>query len=131
MRYKNYNKAKYNARKTTVDGITFDSAREARRYSELLLLVKAGEISDLRRQVKFELIPAQREPDTTGPRGGTIKGKLIERGISYIADFTYRDKAGRFQVEDVKGYKDGGAYSIYTVKRKLMLWRYGIRIREV
>lgn len=119
---------KYHARKITVDGITFDSQKEARRYSELLLLVKAGEISDLRRQVKFELIPAQREPDVTGPRGGIIKGKVIEREVAYYADFVYRDKrTDRTVVEDVKGMRT----EVYNLKRKLMLWRYGIKIKEV
>ena len=63
-------KSKYKADKVVVDGVKFDSKREARRYRELKLLEKAGEISDLQMQVKFVLIPAQREPDTIGKRGG-------------------------------------------------------------
>ena len=76
----NYYKAsnKYQNKKITIDGVKYDSKKEARRWQELKLLEKAGEIYDLRRQVKFVLIPAQREPDTKGKRGGTIKGKLLE-----------------------------------------------------
>lgn len=119
---------KYHARKTS----GFASGKEARRYQELLLMQRAGEISHLERQVKFELIPAQREPDRTGARGGMIRGKTIERAVTYIADFTYYDKAtNKTIVEDVKGYRDSEAYKLYVVKRKLMLWRLGIRIREV
>ena len=66
---------KYHSKKVEVDGITFDSKKEAKRFAELSLFEKAGVISDLQRQVKFVLIPAQREPDTVGARGGTKKGK--------------------------------------------------------
>lgn len=119
---------KYNARKSG----GFDSEKESRRWQELLLMQRAGAISHLERQVKFELIPAQREPDRTGARGGTIRGKTIERAATYIADFSYYDKAtNKTIVEDVKGYRDSEAYKLYVIKRKLMLWRYGIRIREV
>lgn len=119
---------KFNARKT--DG--FDSAKERNRWQELLLMQRAGKISHLERQVKFELIPAQREPDRKGPRGGIIRGKTIERAVYYVADFVYYDKAtNKTVIEDVKGYRDGAAYKLFTIKRKLLLWRYGIRIREV
>lgn len=80
---------KYHNRKVTIDGITFDSKKEAYRYKELKLLQKAGEISDLRPQVKYILIPAQYKPDRIGKRGGIKKGKIIERECSYIADFVY------------------------------------------
>ena len=102
--------SKYHAIKTTVNGILFDSKREAHRYYELLLLEKAGEISDLKLQVPYELIPKQ-------------KG---ERACIYKADFVYRQN-GETIVEDVKGVRTDA----YKIKRKLMLWRYGIRIREV
>lgn len=108
----------------------FDSQKERRRYQELLLLQRAGKISDLERQVPFELIPAQREPDTIGPRGGRKPGKLLERAVVYVADFTYW-QGGAFVVEDVKGYKRGEAYKVYAIKRKLMLYKYGIQIKEV
>lgn len=119
--------SKYHARKTTVDGETFDSIKEARRFAELKMLEKAGEISGLERQVKFVLIPAQREPDDVGPRGGVIRGKLLERECAYIADFTYRDAEGRQIVEDTKGVRTPE----YIIKRKLMLWIHGIRIKEL
>lgn len=122
---------KYNAKKVSVDGIEFDSKKEARRYQELLLLQKAGEIYMLERQKVYELLPAQREPDTVGKRGGVIKGKLLERAVEYVADFVYTDKTGKTVVEDVKGFREGGAYAVFVLKRKLMLYRYGIKIIEV
>ena len=122
---------KYNAKKVSVDGIEFDSKKEARRYQELLLLQKAGEIYMLERQKVYELLPAQREPDTVGKRGGVIKGKLLERAVEYVADFVYTDKNGKTVVEDVKGFREGGAYAVFVLKRKLMLYRYGIKIIEV
>ena len=117
---------KYHNHKTTVDGIEFDSKKEARRYSELRLLEKAGQITNLQRQVKFCLIPAQYEPDIIGPRGGTKKGKRIEHECAYIADFTYV-KNGELIIEDTKGYKTKD----YIIKRKLLLYLMGIRIHEV
>lgn len=132
MTWQNYkNKSKYGAKKVEIDGIIFDSKKEGRRYQELKMLQKAGEISDLQRQVKYILIPAQREPDTEGPRGGIIKGKLLERECSYIADFVYKDTKGNTVVEDVKGYRGGGAYEIFKIKRKLMLYVHGIKINEI
>ena len=118
--------SKYRNKKVVLDGITFDSKREAKRYRELLLLEQAGEIADIQRQVKFELIPAQREPDTVGPKGGKRKGRTIEREVTYIADFVYW-KNGALVVEDVKGFRKES----YIIKRKLMLWVHGIRIVEV
>lgn len=119
---------KYRNEKVTVDGVVFDSKKEARRYQELRLLEKAGKIKDLQRQVKFVLIPAQREPDERGPRGGVKKGKLLEKSITYRADFVYIDtEAGRKVVEDAKGVRTDE----FIIKRKLMLWVYGIRVQEV
>lgn len=125
----NYNKKqKYGAKKLECDGMTFDSKHECQRYQELKILQKIGEISNLRRQVKYVLIPAQREPDTIGKRGGIIKGKLIERECSYIADFVYKDnKSDEIVVEDAKGMRT----KEYIIKRKLILFVYGIRIKEV
>lgn len=122
---------KYQAQKCEFNGLRFDSKREANRYAELLLLSRSGQITGLQRQVKFELIPAQREPDKKGKRGGMIKGKTLEQSCDYYADFVYKDKQGNMVVEDVKGYKKGGAYSVFTIKRKLMLHKYGIKIREI
>lgn len=124
--------SKYHSRKITKDGEVFDSVKEYRRWCELKLLEKAGKITDLERQVKFELIPAQR-----------IEGKVVERACNYIADFAYMlpthgcetDEEGNLVfwdgfepvVEDTKGFKTKD----YIIKRKLMLWVHGIKIHEV
>ena len=92
-----------------------------------MLLERVGEIKDLKRQVKFELIPAQREPDTIGKRGGIHKGKVIENAVNYVADFVYTDcRSGEQVVEDSKGMRTKD----YIIKRKLMIYRHGIRILE-
>lgn len=118
--------SKYLNKKTIVDGITFDSRKEASRYRELKLLEADGQISNLRCQEKFVLIPAQREPDIIGVRGGVKKGKIIEKECSYLADFVY-DEDGQTVVEDTKGFRTKD----YVIKRKLMLYFYGIKIREI
>lgn len=122
---------KYGNTKITVDGIQFDSKREAARYRELKLLERAGVISFLQRQAKFQLIPNQYaqsdETYTKGPRKGQRKpGKLLEHECNYIADFCYI-RNGETIVEDAKGYRT----EVYRIKKKLMLERYGIQIREV
>ncbi len=104
-------KNKYGNKKTVVDGIPFDSKREAVRYSELKLLEKSGAIENLKLQVPFELIPARAD----------------EKGVKYIADFVYIED-GRKIVEDSKGCKT----KEYIVKRKLFKYQYpGIEFREV
>ena len=108
--------SKYHSRKVTLDGMQFDSHREAKRYRELSLLQRAGHISDLRMQVRYILIPGQKKPS-----GGT------ERAVTYTADFVYRDKAGREIVEDAKGVRT----QQYIIRRKLLLYVYGIEINEV
>lgn len=118
--------SKYHSKKTVVDGIVFDSLKESRRYGVLKALEKAGEISGLKRQVEFLLIPEQREPDTIGARGGVHKGKLIERKVCYVADFVYA-RGTELVVEDAKGFRTQD----YIIKRKLMLHIHGIRIKEV
>lgn len=145
-------KNKYYSKKVTIDGETFDSKKEARRYRELLLLEKAGEITGLERQVPFVLIPPQREEPCEFYKRGANKGKpkrgkLIEHGVNYIADFVYKipvteertiaGSDGRIMpytatvfktiVEDTKGVKTKD----YIIKRKLMLFLHGIRIKEV
>ena len=108
---------KYHSRKVTVDGIVFDSHREARRYMELLLLLRAGEISHLEMQKKYTLIPAQKKPS-----GGT------ERACTYTADFVYKDKrTGEETVEDAKGMKTQQG----IIRRKLMLYIHGIEVKEI
>jgi hypothetical protein len=120
--------SKYHAKKTVVDGMVFDSLKEARRYGVLKAMEEAGEIQGLGRQVEFLLIPEQREPDTIGKRGGVHRGKLIERKITYVADFVYvRNHDNKCVVEDVKGMRTKD----YIMKRKLMLFIHGIRITEV
>lgn len=124
--------SKYLNKKTVIDGIEFSSRKEARRYRDLSLLSKTGEITDLQMQVPYELIPAQKEHPTIGSKGGVKPGKTIERSCVYVADFVYKDKEGNTVVEDVKGYRGKtGAYSVFVIKRKLMLWKYGIKVREV
>lgn len=118
---------KYKSVKVTMDGETFDSLKEYRRFCELKLLERAGKITDLQRQVKFVLIPTQREPDTVGVRGGIKKGRIIEQECSYLADFTYTTDDGKFVVEDTKGFKTKD----YIIKRKLMLYVHNIRIQEI
>lgn len=103
---------KYGAKKVkTLDGQVFDSQKEYRRCIELQIMERAGKISDLQRQVKYELIPKQ-------------KG---ERACTYVADFVYKDSDGNTVVEDVKGVRTDA----YKIKRKLMLSIHGIRIQEV
>lgn len=106
------------------------SRKEARRKWELEMEQRAGIISGLRCQVPFELITEKREPDAVGPRGGIKRGKVIERKCEYIADFVYT-RDGELVVEDVKGYRGGEAYALFSIKRKLMLDRHGIRVKEV
>lgn len=95
--------------------MTFDSVKEYRRFCELSLIERSGAITDLQRQVKFELIPSQR-----------IDGKVVERPCTYVADFVYKED-GKTVVEDTKGVKTKD----YIIKRKLMMHVYGIRIKEV
>ena len=118
--------SKYRNRKITRDGDTFDSVKEYRRWCELKLLERAGEIHDLQRQVKFELIPAQYETTGFSPTGKAIK-KCVERSCVYVADFAYKDEYGEQYVEDTKGLKTKD----YIIKRKLMRWVHGIGIKEV
>ena len=124
MPYKHYRK--YKAVKTIVDGEVFDSKREAKRYEALKALAEKGEISNLRRQVPFVLIPEQRLPDVIGPKGGIKKGALLERECKYIADFVYELPDGGTVVEDCKGYRTPE----YRLKKKLFRFVYGIEITE-
>lgn len=124
--------SKYRAKKVVVDGIEFDSKKEANRYSELKILERAGEIKNLQLQVPFELIPAQYKEVKTVTKTGKekIEKKLLERKVVYKADFSYI-KDGKILIEDVKGYRQSGAYSLFVLKRKMMLEKYGIQIVEV
>ena len=122
---------KYNNRKIIVDGIKFDSKKEAVRYKEVKMLEKAGIIHDVQRQVKYVLIPAQYEPTSSvyvkgNNKGKPKKGKLIERECAYYADFVYTENS-KTVVEDTKGVKTPE----YIIKRKLMLYVHNIKIKEM
>ena len=124
--------SKYSNRKCRVDNIVFDSRREARRYTNLLLLERTGEIHDLQLQVEFELIPNQYAPSTEVYQKGINKGKpkqgkLLERKVVYRADFVYKTKDGQTVVEDAKGVRT----EVFKLKKKLLLLTHNIHIREV
>lgn len=105
--------SKYHAKKTVVDGIEFDSAKEAKRFTKLRDMEKAGEIDGLRLQVPFEILPSF---ECDGVK---------YRGMKYIADFVYfRD--GKQVVEDCKGFKT----QEYRLKKKLMAYMNHINIEE-
>ena len=106
---------KYHNKKTEVEGYVFDSKHEAIRWIELRYMERAGLITDLRRQVPYELIPAQKQ-----------NGKTVERAVKYIADFVYT-MGGRTIVEDAKGVRT----DVYKIKKKLMRYVHGIEIKEV
>ena len=101
---------KYNAQKTVVDGIKFDSKKEAMRYEHLKNLEHVGKIDKLELQPRFVLMD-----------GFRYEGKAV-RKIEYVADFVYRDLSTyELIVEDVKGVKT----DVYKLKKKLFLKRYG------
>lgn len=116
--------SKYNNKKQIIDGIRFDSKKEATRWEQLKCLEKMGKIEKLSRQVEYELIPTQ-YTQVTNPRNGRLKNKCIERKCKYVADFVYFQD-GKWVVEDVKGKRTKD----YVLKRKLMLYLKGIRIKE-
>lgn len=105
--------SKYHAKKTVVDGMTFDSKREADRYLVLKSMEEDGAIEDLRRQVRYKLVPAF-----------DVDGKHY-RPVFYVADFVYVED-GKEVVEDVKGVKT----DVYRLKSKLFALRYGMSIKE-
>lgn len=105
--------SKYHAQKTTIDGIQFDSAREAKRFTKLRALEDAGKIQGLRLQVPFELVPSF---ECDGVK---------YRGMKYIADFVYY-RNGKQVVEDTKGVKTAE----YKLKKKLMAYVNHINIEE-
>lgn len=108
---------KYGNKRCEWMGILFDSKRERDRYIVLDAALRDGQITDLRRQVRFLLIPKL-----------YYNGKLTERETYYIADFTYRDGNGNLVVEDAKGFRRNATW---ILKRKLMLMQYGIKVEEV
>ena len=108
-----YGRSKYHARKTTVNGITFDSRKEADRYLVLKGMEEDGVIENLRRQVRYELVPAF-----------DVDGRHY-RPVCYMADFVYVED-GKEVVEDVKGVRT----DVYKLKSKLFARRYGMSIKE-
>lgn len=115
-----YNQNKYHAKKVNYGGMTFASQKEYTRWCELNILLRAKKISNLQRQVKFELIPVQKDSEN----------KIKERECSYIADFVYHDnELDQMVVEDAKS--PATRTKEYIIKRKLMLYRFGIAIKEV
>lgn len=100
---------KYHNSKTVIDGIRFDSKKEAKRYLELKILEKAGVIKDLKRQVPYILIDKSR----------------YGRAIKYVADFVYYE-GDKLVVEDVKGVRT----PVYKLKKRLMAERFGIEVKE-
>lgn len=107
---------KYGERKTEVDGITFDSDAEARRYRELILLQAAGEIRDIEIQPKWVLQPSFK------------RGKRTTRAITYRADFRYTEVAtGEVVVEDVKGMET----EVFKIKAKMLLYHHDIEVKRV
>ena len=127
--------SKYGNTKCQYMGIVFDSKHEMERYRDLYMMQRAGEITDLRTQVPYLLIPPQFDDAVAveladlpaGEKKKKKKPKLLERKCEYIADFVYRDSDGRLVVEDAKGVRT----KEYLIKRKLMLYMHKIRVIEV
>lgn len=121
-------KSKYGNKKAKHDGMVFDSRRERNRYIILSALQRAGEISDLRMQVTYELLPAIYE---TVEKQMKTKTKMVQRcaqrAVHYVADFVYKDKEGNEVVEDAKGMRT----KEYLLKKKMMRALLGIQIKEV
>lgn len=128
--YLNYDKQmKYGNMKTEVDGVSFDSRKEAKHYIRLKQLADNKEIEDLRMQVKYELIPAIWEEQVVHlkTKDKTVR-KCVQRAVHYIADFVYKDPAtGCEVVVDVKGMRT----KEYKLKKKMMRAFLGINIIEV
>ena len=117
--------AKYGNKKVIVDGMTFDSRKEYNRWLELKMLERSGEIQNLSRQVECILIPPQFEVTGYTKTGKPVK-KCVERAVKYVADFQYTEN-GEIVVEDTKGFKTKD----YIIKRKLMRYIHGIRVKEI
>lgn len=120
-------KRKFNNKKMTTPDGEFDSKGEWERWLFLKEAVKNGQISDLRRQVKYILIPTQYRTEIVHLKTKDKEvQRVAEREITYTADFVY-EKGGEKVVEDFKGMRTKD----YLIKRKLMLYLFGIAIREV
>jgi hypothetical protein len=108
-------KHKYNAKPCEVNGIKYRSQKEMKRHQDLLLMERAGEIADLKREVKFEIAPPLK-----------LDEKITTKPIVYIADFTYLDKQGKLITEDTKGFRT----PVYRLKKRLMKLFLNIDILE-
>ena len=123
-------RSKYGNRKVTIEGINFDSEREAKRYLILKEYQNRGDISDLKLQVVYELIPAIKELKTVVLKTKTIQKEVtIQQAITYRCDFTYI-KDEKLIVEDVK-ISPKMLPPEYKLKKKLLRYVHGIDIREV
>ena len=121
-------KAKYGSKKVTYNGIDFDSKKEMYCYIRLKSMQDEGEISDLRLQVPFEIIPAVYETHEVQLKTKVkVVTKCIQRAAYYVADFVYTDKDGNQVVIDAKGFRP---YE-YELKKKMMRAFLGITIKEV
>ena len=120
---------KYGNRKVIVDGIRFDSRKEARFYIFLKESEKNGEISGLRLQVPYEIVPAIYEEQVVHLKTkDKVVEKCVQKAVHYVADFVYYDvKTGREEVVDAKGYRTPE----YKLKKKMMRAFKGIEITEV
>lgn len=120
--------SKYHNKITYVDGIKFDSGREADYYVIYKNLQRNGKISNLRMQVPFELIPAvYREEVKHLKTKDKIVQRCIQKSTHYYADFVYDDIDGKTHVIDVKGRRT----KEYSLKKKMMLAFKNIEIEEV
>lgn len=121
-------RSKYGNKKVKANGRVFDSGTERSRYYTLQVLEKAGDISNLRLQVPFEIIPAIYETVEVQLKTKTKQvQKLVQRATHYVADFVYKDKDGNMVVEDSKGFRT----KEYLLKKKMMRAFLGITIKEV
>lgn len=104
--YRTSNSNKYNAKKAEINGVRFDSLKEARLYQKLENMQRMGIISDLQRQVRFELVPKQKD----------------ERAVYYVADYVFKE-GDKVVVADCKSAMTK-KLPVYVVKRKIFKWRY-------
>jgi hypothetical protein len=129
MTWKNFNKkSKFGNKPVTVDGVTYDSTNEYRRWCFLQLMEKAGEISNLRYHVKFELIPQITKEEIVHLKTkDKVVTKVVQSARYYEADFVYTNKKGEEIVEDFKGQET----DLFKFKAALFFYRYGKQITIV
>ena len=123
---------KYHNTKIEIDGQKFDSKREYGRWSFLKIMEQQGLITDLRRQVKYELVPPIIETEVVHlkTKDKSVE-KTVQRAIEYVADFVYM-KDGKTVVEDMKASSKRGAIDkVFLIKEKLFRYRYGFNIKRV